>query len=261
MQFSGCCRTILILTELMGTFLGIISQGTSTNDRAMFAMVDSRYPDDFEKCFLGNYSGVVKPSHCAHYCSLYERCHLFCITTDACRLYEARVSRHWKGISGAPPSAMICFSSWGSAKDAASSATIAASDSNWNGRGLKEMAVNGYTCYDEYGYAYASLGVNKSWWSANLGTVRKVASVRVFTRQQNLYASKFKNVEVRVGYSDPRNGNFTDNALLGFYEGEAPQKTTIYFVAERPIKGSVVSIQSLELNYPLVLSDVQILYV
>ncbi|XP_068233876.1 uncharacterized protein [Palaemon carinicauda] len=248
----------LMLTTLLATFIGF-TLGISSNDLIQYAKVDSRYAGDFETCFVASYIGKQKPFGCANLCSRHVECRIFCITTDECRLYRATVSRHWNGIPDGPQPTMRCFSSWGNANDAAPNATIAATPAL---RGSKEFAVNGYSCSQEEGYTYVSDTVVRPWWSADLGTTRKIKSVRVFSRLRHKYSSKFKDVEVRVGYSNPENGNFSGNGLLGYYQGEAPYETAIYFIPERPLKGSVVSIQIVhEMATNLILPDVQILYV
>ncbi|XP_068226066.1 uncharacterized protein [Palaemon carinicauda] len=176
-------------------------------------------------------------------------------------LSKAKVSLHWKGVDDPLAPSWKCFSSWGKSNDAIPNASINASSTILPGQAEKEMAVNGYICTLEEGYMYRSKSTYRPWWAADLGVVRHVISVRVYTRPGSTYTSKFMNVEIRVGISNPGNGNFTDNALLGFYNGEAPKDTTITFTARKPLAGSVVSIQSMEDSYHLILADVQILYV
>ncbi|XP_068226064.1 uncharacterized protein [Palaemon carinicauda] len=255
MKFGGSKWFMWKVTMLMVIFTAILCE-----ELTLYSKVNSKYPADFIDCTIETHN---TPKHvlCGNLCSHHVDCHLYCLTQDGkCMLSKAKVSLHWKGVDDPLAPSWNCFSSWGKSNDAMANASISASPTFIPGQAEKEMAVNGYICTSEDGYMYKSKSTNQPWWAADLGVVRRVTSVRVFTRPGSIYTSRFVNIEVRVGISNPGNGDFTDNALLGFYSGEAPKRSAVTFKATRPIAGSVVSIQSIEGSDYLFFADVQVLY-
>lgn len=178
-----------------------------------------------------------------------------CLPDSGCELYKTRVSWHYEGdVNTAPP--ILCYSCWGSSKDAAHNASITATQAHDDLR-TADLAINGFYCMVESNFCYCSTLGPVPWWKATLDTSRQVTAVRVQTRYNAQYGAKFQNVEVRVG----NNTNFMQNPLLGYYSGPAAQREVVTFTADGPITGSIVSLQSMINNSNTCFCDVQILYV
>ncbi|XP_069188904.1 uncharacterized protein [Procambarus clarkii] len=223
----------------------------STKEKT-FRKMNIVYPD-MSDCFLGQFNISTKIG-CGVQCLQWDDCSLFCLTGGGCELYNARVSWHYTGVGGSSGTPTMCYSSWGSVREAAHLATITGS-SAIKGTNVY-MPVNGFYCITMYSECYLSDNVPEPFWMADLGALHRITSVRVQIRKNQTLGVRFSNVEARVGNST----TIPNNLLLGFFPGPASQRQVVTFTANTFITGSVVSLQSFSPDYFSVCS-VHILYV
>ncbi|ROT78465.1 hypothetical protein C7M84_002819 [Penaeus vannamei] len=167
-------------------------------------------------------------------------------------MFSIKVSRHWAGVAPAAVTFDACHTSWVTnpvrLRPAATSASSEAAGSE------AQKAVNGFLTSD-LSQCFSSAVESGPWWLADLGAARRVARVRVHTRQDGV-SGDFASVEARLGDSPAH----ASNPQFGQNAGSPHVGAVADFTPSTPMRGRFLSLQSVgAAPAALTLCDVEIL--
>ncbi|KAK3870652.1 hypothetical protein Pcinc_024140 [Petrolisthes cinctipes] len=141
---------------------------------------------------------------CGVLCSLQTNCLLFCLKGTTCSLYSSQVSIKWPGFSFNPTEEIEsydeCYSNWYVNSIAPSLTNISASSVYHNPAAPArnpENAISGFFCKRTYYYCFTSGRDKKPYWRADLGTPKRVSSIIISIRKDNV--THFNDVEITLG--------------------------------------------------------------